>query len=123
MKAQENVSYQTADADLLKESGVHKLVITDADGRCLAYLLAWASFGYDPQIDAYVCVVDSDDSELMTLFTEGTVTQIPGTKRYSVTAPSAPMAPQKCSLPVGVVELGRQASRLTSFSNGHRKNH
>ncbi|MGO9383282.1 MAG: transketolase C-terminal domain-containing protein [Mycobacterium sp.] len=41
------------DAQLLKESGVHKLVITDRDGNCLAYVLAWDSFGYDAETDTW----------------------------------------------------------------------
>ena len=43
----ETAQQRAQDAQLLKESGVHKLVITDRDGNCLAYVLAWDKFGYD----------------------------------------------------------------------------
>jgi len=75
------------DADLLKKSGAHKLVITDRDGNCLAFVLAWDSFDYDPETDTYVCVADTDGRELMTLFTTGEVKSTPGANMYVVTAP------------------------------------
>jgi hypothetical protein len=31
---------RTQDVEVLRESGVHKLLIADHDGNCLAYLLA-----------------------------------------------------------------------------------
>jgi hypothetical protein len=77
------------DAQLLKESGVHKLVITDRDGNCLAYVLAWNSFGYDAETDTYVCVADTDGGEVMTICTQGEVKPDGATDRYSVTAPLA----------------------------------
>lgn len=76
------------DARLLRESGVHKLVIADHDGRCLAYLLAWDSFEYDPDTDSFVCVVEPDGRELMTIYTDGEVERELGTSRYVVTAPA-----------------------------------
>jgi hypothetical protein len=79
---------RATDAELLKESGVHKLVITDRDGNCLAYLLAWDSFGYDPDTDTFVCRVDRNSSELMNIFTAGEVKAKPGTDMYVVTAPN-----------------------------------
>ena len=82
------------DIKVLRESGVHKLVIADPDGNCLAYLLAWDSFEYDSETDTYVCVVDRDGRELMTLYTEGEIKPEPGTDRYLVTAPSAMVAPE-----------------------------
>jgi hypothetical protein len=75
------------DAELLKRSGVHKLVITDREGHCLAFLLAWDSFDYDAETDTYVCVADSDGRELMTMFTAGEVKSAPGANMYVVTAP------------------------------------
>jgi len=75
------------DAQLLKESGVHKLVITDRDGNCLAYVLAWDSFGYDAETDTYVCVADTDGREVMTIYTQGEVKPDGATNSYSVTAP------------------------------------
>jgi hypothetical protein len=75
------------DAELLKRSGVHKLVITDQEGNCLAFVLAWDSFEYDAETDTYVCVADSDGRELMTMFTAGEVKSAPGTNMYVVTAP------------------------------------
>jgi hypothetical protein len=75
------------DAELLKTSGVHKLVITDREGNCLAFVLAWDSFDYDAETDTYVCVADSDGRELMTMFTAGEVKSAPGTNMYVVTAP------------------------------------
>ena len=83
---------RTKDVEVLRESGVHKLLIADHDGNCLAYLLAWDSFGYDPETDTYVCVVDPDGRELMTLCTAGEVKPEPGTNRYRVTAPTAEAA-------------------------------
>jgi len=76
------------DAQLLKESGVHKLVITDRDGNCLAYVLAWDSFGYDAETDTYVCRADADGGEVMTIYTQGEVIPAGASHRYSVTAPS-----------------------------------
>lgn len=75
------------DAELLKRSGVHKLVITDREGNCLAFVLAWDSFDYDAETDTYVCVADSDGRELMTVFTAGEVKAAPGANMYVVTAP------------------------------------
>jgi hypothetical protein len=75
------------DAELLKESGVHKLVVTDRDGNCLAFVLAWDSFEYDPETDTYVCVADPDGRELMTVYTTGEVQSAPGENMYVVTAP------------------------------------
>lgn len=81
------------DARLLQQSGVHKLVITDHDGNCLAYLLAWDRFGYDPDTDTFVCSVERDGRELMTIYTEGEVKAQPGTDRYVVTVPDADAHP------------------------------
>lgn len=75
------------DAELLKESGVHKLVIADRDGNCLAFVLAWESFDYDAETDTYVCVADCDGRELMTMYTAGEIKSAPGTNMYVVTAP------------------------------------
>jgi hypothetical protein len=75
------------DAKLLKESGVHKLAITDRDGNCLAFVLAWDSFDYDPETDTYVCVADSDGRELMTMYSAGEIKSAPGTNMYVMTAP------------------------------------
>ena len=75
------------DAELLKESGVHKLVVTDRDGNCLAYVLAWDSFDYDAETDTYVCIADGDGRELMTVYTAGEIKAAPGTNMYVVTAP------------------------------------
>ncbi|UXA04815.1 hypothetical protein KXD96_17650 [Mycobacterium sp. SMC-2] len=75
------------DAQLLKESGVHKLVIADRDGNCLAFLLAWDSFDYDPETDTYVCVADGDGRELMTVYTAGEVKPAADPHTYVVTAP------------------------------------
>src|SRR6516162_7257868 len=75
------------DAELLKESGVHKLVVADRDGNCLAFVLAWDSFDYDAETDTYVCVADSDGGELMTVYTAGEIKAAPGTNMYVVTAP------------------------------------
>jgi hypothetical protein len=81
------------DVKMLKESGVHKLVIADHKGNCLAYLLAWDSFGYDAETDTYVCFAQRDGRELMSLFTEGDVKPEPGTNRYVVTAPVGNVKP------------------------------
>jgi len=75
------------DAELLKESGAHKLVITDRDGNCLAFVLAWDSFDYDAETDTYVCVADGDGRELMTVYTAGEIKAALGTNMYVVTAP------------------------------------
>ncbi|OBH49893.1 hypothetical protein [Mycobacterium mantenii] len=75
------------DAELLKESGVHKLVITDREGNCLAFVLAWESFDYDAETDTYVCVVDGDGRELMTVYTAGEIKSSPRANTYVVTAP------------------------------------
>ena len=92
MSEGETTRARTTDVEVLRESGVHKLLIADHDGNCLAYLLAWDSFDYDPETDTYVCVVDRDGRELMTLFSEGEVKPEPGTNRYLVTAPIAKAA-------------------------------
>lgn len=76
------------DAELLKESGVHKLVIADRNGNCLAFVLAWDSFDYDAETDTYVCVADGDGRELMTMYAAGEVKAAPGTNMYVVTAPN-----------------------------------
>ena len=75
------------DAELLKRSGVHKLVIIDREGNCLAFVLAWDSINYDAETDTYVCVADSDGTELMTIFTAGEIKAAPGANMYVVTAP------------------------------------
>ena len=75
------------DAQLLKESGVHKLVVTDRDGNCLAFLLAWESFEYDADTDTYVCVADGDGRELMTVYTAGEIKPTANENTYVVTAP------------------------------------
>jgi hypothetical protein len=80
---------RTQDAELLKESGVHKLVVLDRDGNCLAFVLAWDGFEYDAETDAYVCVADRDGSELLTVYTAGEITSAPGENMYVVTAPDA----------------------------------
>ncbi|BBX48091.1 hypothetical protein GCM10009641_08650 [Mycobacterium cookii] len=77
----------TQDAKVLKESGAHKLVITDRDGNCLAFVLAWDSFHYDAESDTYVCVADSDGRELMTMYTTGDIRAVPGANMYVLTAP------------------------------------
>lgn len=77
------------DAELLKRSGAHKLVITDRDGNCLAFVLAWDSVDYDAETDTYVCVADSDGRELMTVFTAGEIRSAPGANMYVVTAPGS----------------------------------
>ncbi|MEY8015010.1 hypothetical protein [Mycobacterium servetii] len=78
---------RTRDADLLKESGAHKLVVADRDGNCLAFVLAWNSFDYDAETDTYVCVADGDGKELMTVYTAGEITCADGAHMYVVTAP------------------------------------
>ena len=75
------------DAQLLKESGVHKLVIADRDGNCLAFVLAWDSFDYDAETDTYVCVADGDGRELMTVYTAGEIKPTANADTYVVTAP------------------------------------
>jgi hypothetical protein len=75
------------DAELLKESGAHKLVIADRDGNCLAFVLAWDSFDYDAESDTYVCVAASDGRELMTVYTAGEIKSVPGANMYVLTAP------------------------------------
>ncbi|CQD15292.1 hypothetical protein BN1232_03269 [Mycobacterium lentiflavum] len=77
------------DAKILKESGVHKLVVTDREGNCLAFVLAWDSFDYDPETDTYVCIADGDGRELMTLYTAGELRSAPGANTYVITAPDA----------------------------------
>ena len=77
----------TQDAELLKESGAHKLVVTDRDGNCLAFVLAWDSFDYDAETDTYVCVADRDGRELMTVYTAGEIKSVPDANMYVVTAP------------------------------------
>lgn len=78
---------RAADAKLLKDSGVHKLVITDRDGNCLAYVLAWDGFDYDAETDTFVCCADRDGRELMVVHTKGEVRAEAGTDTYVVTAP------------------------------------
>jgi len=75
------------DAELLKESGAHKLVITDRDGNCLAFVLAWDRFDYDAESDTYVCVAASDGREIMTVYTAGEIKSVPGANMYVLTAP------------------------------------
>src|ERR1700756_4578533 len=75
------------DAELLKESGAHKLVVADREGNCLAFVLVWDAFDYDAETDTYVCVADSDGRELMTMYTTGEIKSAPGTNMYVVTAP------------------------------------
>ncbi len=75
------------DEELLQRSGVHKLVITDRDGNCLAFVLAWDSVDYDEKTDTYVCVAESGGRELMTMFAAGEVKSAPGSNMYVVTAP------------------------------------
>jgi hypothetical protein len=82
------------DAELLKESGVHKLVITDREGNCLAFVLAWDSVDYDAETDTYVCVADSDGRELMTMFAAGEIKSAPGSNMYVVTAPDGFRGPR-----------------------------
>ncbi|WP_232006620.1 hypothetical protein [Mycobacterium sp. 1245805.9] len=75
------------DAEVLKESGVHKLVVLDRNGDCLAFVLAWEGFEYDAETDAYVCVADRDGSELLTVYAAGEINSAPGENMYVVTAP------------------------------------
>lgn len=75
------------DAELLKQSGAHKLVVADRDGNCLAFVLAWDSFDYDAETDTYVCIADSDGQELMTIYTAGEIKSAPGANMYVATAP------------------------------------
>lgn len=77
----------TQDAELLKASGGHKLVIVDRDGNCLAFVLAWDSFDYDAETDTYVCVTDGDGRELMTVYSAGEIESAPGANMYVITAP------------------------------------
>jgi hypothetical protein len=80
---------RTQDTELLKESGVHKLVFLDRDGNCLAFVLAWDGFDYDAETDAYVCVADRDGRELMTVYSAGEIKAAPAANMYVVTAPDA----------------------------------
>ena len=82
------------DAELLKESGVHKLVVADRDGNCLAFVLAWDSFDYDAETDTYVCVADSDGRELMTMYAAGEIKSAPGANMYVLTAPDRLSGPR-----------------------------
>src|ERR1700757_5407740 len=75
------------DAEVLKESGAHKLGVADRDGNCLAFVLAWDSFDYDAETDTYVCVAASDGRELMTVYTAGEIRSVPGANMYVVAAP------------------------------------
>ncbi len=79
--------HRSQDAQLLKESEVHKLVITDRDGNCLAFVLAWDSFEYDAETDTFVCVADGDGRELMTVYTAGEIKPAANANTYVVTAP------------------------------------
>jgi hypothetical protein len=72
------------DAEVLKQSGAHKLVVADRDGNCLAFVLAWDSFDYDAETDTYVCIADSDGRELMTMYTAGEIKSAPGTNPADV---------------------------------------
>lgn len=95
MNNDQTAANNVADSKVLRESGVHKLIIADREGRCLAYLLAWDSFEYDADTDTYVCVVDRDGRELLTIYAEGEVRQEAGTdRRYVVTAPVADLEPR-----------------------------
>ncbi|EFG79027.1 hypothetical protein HMPREF0591_1075 [Mycobacterium parascrofulaceum ATCC BAA-614] len=85
---------RTHDAELLRESGVHKLVVADRDGNCLAFLLAWDSFDYDPETDTYVCVADGDGRELMTVYTAGEIKPAAKANTYVVTAPARVAGPR-----------------------------
>lgn len=80
------------DTELLKDSGVHKLVVTDRDGNCLAFVLAWDSFEYDAETDTYVCVADGDGRELMTVYAAGDIKSAPGANMYVITAPDGAQA-------------------------------
>lgn len=82
-----NPQQRTQDAELLKESGVHKLVVADRDGNCLAFVLAWDSFEYDAETDTFVCIADGDGRELMTVYTAGEIRPAANANTYVVTAP------------------------------------
>jgi aerobic-type carbon monoxide dehydrogenase small subunit (CoxS/CutS family) len=76
MKIHNGTTMQMSQADqqraqdvLIKESGADKLVIIDRDGDCLAFVLAWDSFGYDAQTDT-LCIADTDGREVMTTICE-----------------------------------------------------
>ncbi|WP_244897720.1 hypothetical protein [Mycobacterium alsense] len=86
------VPQQARDAKLLKESGAHKLVVTDRDGHCLAFVLAWDRFDYDPETDTHVCVAERDGRELMTVYATGEIKAAPGAAMYVVTAPDDSVA-------------------------------
>jgi len=86
--------HREQDAELLKKSGAHKLVITDREGNCLAFVLAWDSFDYDAETDTYVCVADGDGKELMTIFTAGEIKAAPGANMFVVTAPDSFRGPR-----------------------------
>jgi hypothetical protein len=86
---------RTQDAELLRESGVHKLVVLDRDGNCLAFVLAWEGFEYDAETDTYVCVADRDGRELLTLYTAGEINSAPGENMYIVTAPGGSGGPHR----------------------------
>jgi hypothetical protein len=82
------------DAELLKKSGGHKLVITDREGNCLAFVLAWDSFDYDSETDTYVCVAEGDGKELMTIFSAGEIKAAPGANMFVLTAPDSFRGPR-----------------------------
>lgn len=88
---------RTQDAELLRESGVHKLVVLDRDGNCLAFVLAWDGFEYDAETDAYVCVADRDGRELLTVYSAGEINSAPGENMYVVTAPDGSRARRRGS--------------------------
>lgn len=90
------IPQQAQDAKLLKESGAHKLVVTDRDGNCLAFVLAWDSFDYDVESDTYVCVAESDGRELMTVYAAGEIKSAAGAHMYVVTAPDGSVATGRC---------------------------
>jgi hypothetical protein len=90
------------DAELLKKSGAHKLVVADRDGNCLAFVLAWDSFDYDAETDTYVCIADRDGRELMTMYTAGEIKSEPGSNRYVVTAPDECAGPRPLPAPVAL---------------------
>jgi hypothetical protein len=92
----DQIPQQAQDAKLLKESGAHKLVVTDRDGNCLAFVLAWNSFDYDAESDTYVCVAESDGRELMTVYVAGEIKSAAGADMYVVTAPDGPAAAGRC---------------------------
>ena len=76
------------DATVLRDPSAHKLVILDSEGNCLAYLLAWGSFGYDPDTNTHVCRADCDSRELVHLFSKGDLRTVPESGMYVLTAPS-----------------------------------